>query len=340
MNKTIIIAEAGVNHNGDMSLAKELIDVAAEAGADYVKFQTFKAENLVTKKARKADYQKSNLNNKEETQFNMLKKLELGHDNHLELIKHCFKKKIKFLSTAFDPNGLDYLDSLKLDFFKIPSGEITNYIYLKKISSLNKPVILSTGMSNMKEISNALNIITSENISINDVVVLHCNTAYPTSLADVNLKAMLSIKNKFKVNVGYSDHTLGIEVPIAAVALGAKIIEKHFTINRNLKGPDHAASLEPDELKLMIKSIRNVEIACSGSGKKKPSKDEIKNIYAARKSIHVLRDMKIGDIIKQEDLVALRPNSGINPMEWNNIIGRKLKQNLNSKQPLSWDHII
>jgi N,N'-diacetyllegionaminate synthase len=335
--KVIIIAEAGVNHNGDISIAKKLIDVAAESGADYVKFQTFKAKNIVTLTANKAKYQISNSNN--ESQFEMLKKLELSKNDHKELINHCKKRNISFFSTAFDCEGLEYLNNLNFHFFKIPSGEITNYLYLKKIALIGKPVILSTGMSNMSEIAAAVKLLISENLSVEDITILHCNTEYPTPMLDVNLKAMLSIKKKFNVEVGYSDHTLGIEIPIAAVAMGAKVIEKHFTLNRNLKGPDHASSLEPDELSLMVKSIRNVELACLGDGIKIPSKSEIKNIKIVRKSMHVVRDIKNGEILNKHDIVILRPNNGINPMEWNKVIGKKLIKNIRSGECLTWDYI-
>jgi len=336
--KVIIIAEAGVNHNGDMSLAKKLVDAAANAGADFVKFQTFKAKNIVTKTANKAKYQTLNsINN--ESQFEMLKKLELSQTNHNELINHCNKRNINFFSTAFDCEGLEYLNNLDLDFFKIPSGEITNFPYLKKISLIGKPVILSTGMSNMQEIDAAVKLLLSEKLKIEDITILHCNTEYPTPMVDVNLKAMISIKKKFNVKVGYSDHTLGIEVPIAAVAMGAKVIEKHFTLDRNLDGPDHASSLEPDELSLMVKSIRNVELACLGNGLKTPSKSEIKNIKIVRKSMHIVRGMKKGQIISEYDIAVLRPNNGLNPMEWNKVIGKKLTKNIRSGECLTWDYI-
>jgi len=286
-NKVIIIAEAGVNHNGDILTAKKLIDVAVDAGVDYVKFQTFKADKLVSKLAKKAIYQESNTNNGDDSQYNMLKNLELSHLDHLELIRYCNERNINFFSTAFDVEGVTYLNDLGLGVFKIPSGEITNYPYLKAIALLEKPVIMSTGMCHEYEIKQALDVLIQFGISKEMISILHCNSEYPTPMKDVNLKAMLSIKNKFGVEIGYSDHTLGIEVPIAAVALGSKIIEKHFTLDRTLPGPDHAASLEPDELKAMVKAIRNIELAISGNGVKKPSESEIKNITIARKSIHL-----------------------------------------------------
>jgi len=336
--KVIIIAEAGVNHNGDINLAKKLVDAAADAGADFIKFQTFKAKNIVTKTASKAKYQILNsINN--ESQYEMLKKLELSETNHNELINHCNKRNIHFFSTAFDCEGLEYLNNLDLDFFKIPSGEITNFPYLKKISLIGKPVILSTGMCNMQEIDAAVKLLLSEKLKIEDITILHCNTEYPTPMIDVNLKAMISIKKKFNVKVGYSDHTLGIEIPIAAVAMGAKVIEKHFTLDRNLDGPDHASSLEPDELSLMVKSIRNVELACLGNGLKIPSKSEIKNIKIVRKSMHIVRNMKKGQIINENDVAVLRPNNGLNPMEWNKVIGKKLTKNIRRGDCLTWDYI-
>jgi len=264
-NKVIIIAEAGVNHNGDILTAKKLIDVAVDAGVDYVKFQTFKADKLVSKLAKKAIYQESNTNNGDDSQYNMLKNLELSHLDHLELIRYCNERNINFFSTAFDVEGVTYLNDLGLGVFKIPSGEITNYPYLKAIALLEKPVIMSTGMCHEYEIKQALDVLIQFGISKEMISILHCNSEYPTPMKDVNLKAMLSIKNKFGVEIGYSDHTLGIEVPIAAVALGSKIIEKHFTLDRTLPGPDHAASLEPDELKAMVKAIRNIELAISGN---------------------------------------------------------------------------
>ena len=323
-NRVIIIAEAGVNHNGNINTAKNLIDVAADAGVDYVKFQTFKADKLVTKAAKKAKYQTLNIKDGDNSQYNMLKNLELNHNDHLELLDYCRKKKIKFFSTAFDVDGVNYLNTLGLNMVKIPSGEITNYPYLKAVALLGKPIIMSTGMSNELEISQALQVLIQFGITKEMVCVLHCNTEYPTPLKDVNLTAMLTIKNNFGVDIGYSDHTLGIEVPIAAVAMGAKIIEKHFTLDRNLPGPDHLASLEPEELKAMVKSIRNIELALSGNGTKTPSQSEMKNIEKARKSIHLARNISKGSVICEEDIIALRPGTGISPMQWNNIIGKTL----------------
>ncbi|MDC0249238.1 N-acetylneuraminate synthase [Flavobacteriaceae bacterium] len=323
-NKVIIIAEAGVNHNGDILIAKKLIDVAVEAGVDYVKFQTFKADKLVSKSAKKAIYQQSNINDGDDSQYNMLKNLELSHLDHLELIGYCNEKNIKFFSTAFDIEGVAYLNELGLEMFKIPSGEITNYPYLKAIAQIGKPVIMSTGMCHEYEIKQALNVLIKFGVSREMISILHCNTDYPTPMKDVNLKAMLSIKDNLDIEIGYSDHTLGIEVPTAAVALGAKIIEKHFTLDRTLLGPDHASSLEPEELKAMVKAIRNLELAISGNGVKKPSQSESKNITIARKSIHLNKSLSKGHVICEEDIIALRPGDGISPMEWNTIIGKKL----------------
>lgn len=340
MSKVIIIAEAGVNHNGDMLMAKKLIDAAVGANVDYVKFQTFKADKLVSLDAKKADYQSKNIGDNDDSQYNMLKKLELSHEDHLELMEYCRQRNIKFFSTAFDVEGVYYLNDLGLELFKVPSGEITNYPYLKAIASFNKPVILSTGMCTEAEIKDAVEVFIAEGLSKEKISILHCNTEYPTPMKDVNLKAMLSIKRDFNVEVGYSDHTLGIEVPIAAVALGAKIIEKHFTLDRTLPGPDHVASLEPNELKEMVKAIRNIELAIGGSGIKEPSESEMKNIAIARKSIHLNKDLQKGYIITDEDIIALRPGDGISPMEWNSIVGKKLTADKNKFDKLSLSDII
>lgn len=326
VNKVLIIAEAGVNHNGSLRIAKQLIDKAAEAGVDYVKFQTFKAEKLVAKSAQKAAYQIENTGNKE-SQFEMIKKLELDKSKHLTLIEHCKLRGIKFLSTAFDHDSVDLLQALGIDVFKIPSGEITNLPFLKKIAQTNKPIILSTGMANIGEIENALDLLYANGADKNNITVLHCNTEYPTPIEDVNLKAMNTIGDTFKVAFGYSDHTLGIEVPIAAVARGAVCIEKHFTLDRNMEGPDHRASLEPHELNAMVKAIRNIEKAL-GSGIKKPSKSEQKNITIARKSIHTSRAIKKGQIIKESDLEMKRPGDGISPMNMKWVIGRTATKDL------------
>jgi len=325
-----IIAEAGVNHNGSLKLAKELIDAAAKSGADAVKFQTFKAENLVSKTAEKADYQKKTTDALE-SQFDMIKKLELDVDTHKELIAHCQKKDIMFLSTPFDHESINLLSDLGLKIFKIPSGEITNLPYLRHIGALDKKVFLSTGMSNLKEVGDALNILINAGTSKDNITVLHANTMYPTPMEDVNLNAMLTIQRELDVAVGYSDHTLGIEVDIAAVALGASIIEKHFTLDQSMAGPDHAASLEPKELKSMVLAIRNIEIAL-GSNEKKPSRSEGLNISVVRKSIVANQEIKQGDLLTEKNISVKRPGNGINPMKWDNIIGSTARKNYNADE--------
>ena len=319
-NRTIIIAEAGVNHNGDIKLAKQLIDVAADSGADYVKFQTFSADRIVAKSANKAEYQKQS-SDSSESQFEMLKRLELSVEMHLELIEHCEHRLIKFLSTGFDIQSVDLLVGLGLNLIKIPSGEITNLPFLRYIGSLGLPVILSSGMSTMKEIADALLILEQTGLPRAQITVLHCTTEYPTPMDEVNLRAMNSIRNTLGVAVGYSDHTLGIEVSVAAVALGASVIEKHFTIDRALPGPDHKASLEPDELFAMVKAIRNIEVAL-GSDVKEPTISEIKNIRIARKSILAGRKIEIGEILSASNLVIKRPGDGVSPMHWDHLIGQ------------------
>ncbi len=325
--RVYIIAEAGVNHNGSLQLAKRMIDVAVDAGVDAVKFQTFKTENLVSKKAKKADYQKQTTA-LSESQFEMIKKLELDINTHHELISYCKKKEIKFLSTPFDHDSIDMLTSLGLDIFKIPSGEITNLPYLQHIGSLNKKVILSTGMADMGEIEDALDILINAGTKQKNITILHANTEYPTPMEDVNLKAMQTIGNTFKTKYGYSDHTLGIEIPIAAVAMGATIIEKHFTLDRTMDGPDHKASLEPVELKAMVSAIRNIEKAL-GDGIKKASPSESKNKEIARKSIVAKQIIKKGDILNKENITVKRPGNGISPMRWNEIIGRTSNSDFN-----------
>ena len=324
MSKVIIIAEAGVNHNGDIQVAKKLIDAAVNAGVDYVKFQTFRADSLVSKSAKKAEYQSVNINDGDDSQYAMLKNLELSHENHLELMRYCSERNIRFFSTAFDVEGVNYLNDLGLSFFKIPSGEMTNYPYLKAVALCGKPVVMSTGMCLESEIKEALDVLLKFGLKKEFISILHCNTEYPTPMKDVNLKAMLSIQKTFDVQIGYSDHTLGIEVPIAAVAMGAKIIEKHFTLDRSLPGPDHAASLEPDELKEMVKAIRNIEAAISGDGEKVPSQSETKNIAVARKSIYLKKNLVKGHVITDDDLISLRPGDGVSPMQWENIVGKTL----------------
>jgi len=320
-----IIAEAGVNHNGSADLAKKLIDAASISGADAVKFQTFKAENLVAKNTQKAEYQKQTTD-ASESQFDMIKKLELDVDTHKELIAYCQEKNIMFLSTPFDHESINLLSDLGLQIFKIPSGEITNLPYLRHIGSLDKRVILSTGMSNLKEVEDALNILINAGTSKDNITVLHANTMYPTPMEDVNLNAMLTIQKEFGVSIGYSDHTLGIEVDIAAVAMGASVIEKHFTLNKKMDGPDHKASLEPNELKAMILAIRNIEMAL-GNYEKKPSSSESLNIEAARKSIIARQIIKKGDLLTEENLIAKRPGNGISPMEWYNFVGTIASKN-------------
>jgi N,N'-diacetyllegionaminate synthase len=335
MSGVIIIAEAGVNHNGDLKIAKKLIDVAADAGVDFVKFQTFKSENLVSNLAKKADYQIENTQNATENQLQMLKRLELSKSEHEELINYCKLRNISFFSTAFDLDSLEFLHELGLKMVKIPSGEITNLPYLQKAASMFKEVIISTGMSTISEISEAMNVFLQNGIPKENITILHCNTEYPTPMKDVNLRAMLSIKKKFGVKVGYSDHTLGIEVPIAAVALGGKIIEKHFTLDRSLSGPDHLASLEPIELKSMVEAIRNIEKAISGSGIKKPSSSEMKNIAIVRKSLHFKRDLQAGYTLKESDIICLRPGIGISPMNISGFIGRKLIRSVSANTLLA-----
>jgi N,N'-diacetyllegionaminate synthase len=319
-HKTLIIAEAGVNHNGSLEMAFELIDAASDAGADVVKFQTFKAEKLVTQSAAKADYQLGTTD-VQETQFEMIKKLELSDEMHQKLISKCKEKGIRFSSTGFDTSSVDVLIEFGVDFLKVPSGEITNLPYLRHVGAKGLPIILSTGMCTMGEVANALEILEKAGARNHDITVLHCNTEYPTPMEDVNLNAMLSMKEKLGVNIGYSDHTLGIEVPIAAVAMGATVIEKHFTLDRKMDGPDHAASLEPEELKQMVKSIRNIEKA-KGDGVKKPSNSEEKNISIVRKSIVASKEIKVGDEFTADNLGVKRPGTGISPIRWDEVLGK------------------
>ncbi|MBM0660068.1 N-acetylneuraminate synthase [Capnocytophaga genosp. AHN8471] len=324
-NKVIVIAEAGVNHNGDITKAKALIDKGAEAGVDYVKFQTFKAGNLVTKQAKRAAYQDRNTQDND-TQYEMLKKLELSQAVHQELIDYCAQKGVQFLSTGFDFESLEFLAGLGITIAKIPSGEITNLPYLRKVATLFPEVILSTGMANISEIKDAVKVLTDNGVSKDKITVLHCNTEYPTPMEDVNLKAMLHIHRELGVPVGYSDHTLGIEVPIAAVALGAMVIEKHFTLDKTLPGPDHKASLEPEELKAMVIAIRNIEKAIGGSGLKEVSKSEAKNKPIVRKSIVAAKKIVKGESFTIENLTVKRPGTGISPMQWDEVIGKTAKK--------------
>lgn len=323
--KVIIIAEAGVNHDGDLQKALDLVDAAAVAGADYVKFQTFKAEKIVNPNAQKADYQKNNMQGGADTQFGMLKKLEMGEDWYPVLIQRCQEKGIHFLSTGFDVDSIDFLNGLDIPFYKIPSGEITNKPYLQHIARKGKDIILSTGMANLQEVKEAIEVIEAEGITRNKITVLHCNTEYPTPMQDVNLLAMHHIANELKVKIGYSDHTLGIEVPMAAVALGALVIEKHFTLDRTFPGPDHAASLEPKELTAMVNGIRNIELAISGSGIKEPSDSEKKNLNIVRKSLHYNKSLEKDHVMTASDFIVLRPATGINPMKIDDLIGKRLK---------------
>ena len=322
---TIIIAEAGVNHNGSIDMAKQLVLKAKEVGVDYIKFQTFKASKLVTKSAKQAEYQQKNIGNGEDSQYQMLKKLELSPEEHQILIDYCDELGIKFFSTAFDFDSIDYLHSLNLGLWKIPSGEVTNYPFLKRIAAYNEKTILSTGMCDMQDVKNAVEALYKNGLSKENLILLHCNTEYPTPFEDVNLKAMDALRKEFGVEVGYSDHTKGIEVPIAAVALGATVIEKHFTLDRTLPGPDHKASLEPDELKAMVSAIRNIEKAVGGDGTKHVSESERKNIAIARKSIVAACDIKAGEVLTEGNLTVKRPGSGISPMCWEEVIGKKAK---------------
>jgi N,N'-diacetyllegionaminate synthase len=318
--RTLVIAEAGVNHNGNLDLAKRLVDIAADAGADLVKFQTFKANQIVTNNSPKANYQIQDTT-KNQSQLEMLRQLELTEEMHKALMKYCMEKKIGFFSSAFDIHSLDYLNSLGLNYFKIPSGEITNLPYLRHVGSFGKPLILSTGMATLEEIDGALRIFYGVGVDRKDITILHCNTDYPTPMIDVNLKAMLTIRNTFGINVGYSDHTLGTEVAIAAVALGACVIEKHFTLDRNMPGPDHKASLEPNELSSMVRSIRNIEKAL-GNGTKQPSLSELNNKNIVRKSLVAIKPIYAGETFTKDNVSTKRPGNGISPMFWDQVIGK------------------
>ena len=319
-DSVFIIAEAGVNHNGNVEIAKKMIDAAAEACADAVKFQTLSAERMLVESAQKADYQKETTD-KAESQFQMIKKLELSGDDHEVLMSHCRQRGILFLSSPFDVTSVDLLDELGLEMFKIPSGEIVNLPYLRKIGALKRKVILSTGMATISEVEEALDILVGAGTCRSEISVLHCTTGYPAAMADVNLRAMQTIARALDVRVGYSDHTPGIEIAVAAVAMGATIIEKHFTLDRNMSGPDHKASLEPHELRDMVCSIRNVEKAL-GDGKKEPSPSELRIAAVVRKSIVAAEDIKAGDIFSAKNLSVKRPGTGISPMQWDDLIGR------------------
>ena len=324
-SRTLIIAEAGVNHNGDLELAKKLIDAAAEAGADLVKFQTFNADRLVASTARKAAYQIQATDSRE-SQHEMLRRLELTEDMHKELIAHCAARDIGFFSTGFDIKSVDLLMSFGQNHFKIPSGEITNLPYLRHIGHLGRPVILSTGMAIMEEIGSALQILENSGTPKKSITVLHCTTEYPTPMPEVNLRAMISVRDNFGVKVGFSDHTLGIEVAIAAVAMGATLIEKHFTLDRQMPGPDHKASLEPSELKSMVTAIRNIEVAL-GDGVKRPTPSETKNIAVVRKSIIASKSIQLGEVFTTKNLTTKRPGTGISPMRFDEVLGKKARRN-------------
>ncbi|MFC1821656.1 N-acetylneuraminate synthase [Thermodesulfobacteriota bacterium] len=324
-DRVFIIAEAGINHNGSLELAKKMISAAVEAGADAIKFQTFTAEKIISRLAPKAEYQKKHTDH-EESQLEMVKKLELSERDHRELLDDCIRRKITFLSSPFDIESADFLITLGLEMLKIPSGEITNLPYIRHIGELGKKIIMSSGMSDLGEIEDALDILVSAGTKRKNITILHCNTEYPTPFEDVNLRAMLTIKAAFPgIQVGYSDHTLGVEIPIAAVAMGASVIEKHFTLDRNLPGPDHKASLIPEELHAMIQGIRNIEKAL-GNGVKKPSKSELKNRDIARKSIVAAKSIRIGEIFSEENLTVKRPGGGISPMRWDELIGKKAEK--------------
>ncbi len=327
-----IIAEAGVNHNGSLELAQKLINVAVDAGADAIKFQTFKADKLVSKTAHKAEYQQQTTD-AAESQYEMIKKLELDETAHHELIAYCKTKNILFLSTPFDHESIELLNNLGTEIFKIPSGEITNLPYLRHVGKLAKLAILSTGMANLGEIENALDILVAAGLPKEKITVLHATTEYPCPVEDVNLKSMQTIAKAFGVKVGYSDHTKGIEVPIAAVAMGACIIEKHFTLDKTMEGPDHKASLEPHELKAMVSAIRNIEKAL-GDGIKKPSKSEFKNIPIARKSIMASRPIQKGEILSTDNITVKRPGTGISPMRWDEVLNRQASRDFSPDEPI------
>jgi N,N'-diacetyllegionaminate synthase len=339
MNKVLIIAEAGVNHNADINIAKKLIDVAKEAGADIVKFQTAVPELVMTDQAEKAVYQIANTGIVSESQLDMAKKIHLPLEAYKELLDYSNSVGIKFLSTPFDHVSIDYLYNLGLDIFKIPSGEITNLPYLQRIGSMKTNVILSTGMSTLDEIGSALDVLLAEGTLKENITVLHCNTDYPTKMADVNLRAMMTIGETFGVKIGYSDHTLGIEVPVAAVAMGATVVEKHFTLDRSMDGPDHLASLEPGELKEMVNSIRNIEKAM-GTSEKLPTESEKKNIVIARRSIHIINGLRKDHVITEKDLIMKRPGDGISPMHIKDVLNKKLNKDVTKDHKLSIDDLV
>ncbi len=324
MSHTIIIAEAGVNHNGSIELARQMVEAAHCCGVDYVKFQTFKAEKIANKFAKQAEYQQHNLK-QESSQVQMLRQLELTFTDFSLLNGYCKEIGIKFMSTPFDLESIDFLADIGMDYMKVPSGEITNLPYLRKIAKTGIPVIMSTGMCRMGEIEDAMEVLYNGGLSTDRITLLHCNTEYPTPMIDVNLRAMETLRSAFGTKVGYSDHTKGIEVPIVAVAMGASVIEKHFTLDRTLPGPDHVASLEPDELKLMVDSIRNIEKAI-GHSEKRVSESERKNIQVARKSIVAAKNIKKGETLSENNLTVKRPGNGISPMKWDSVIGMSAKR--------------
>ncbi|WP_025774183.1 N-acetylneuraminate synthase [Neomoorella thermoacetica] len=335
-NRVFIIAEAGVNHNGDLELAKKLVDAAAEAGADAVKFQTFKAEEVATPGAERAQYQKDNMPEKNESQLEMIKRLELSYVQFRELYEYCRQKEIIFISSPFDMESVDFLVELGVPYFKIPSGEITNYPFLRRIAGKKRPVILSTGMATLGEVEGALRVLREAGAS--DITLLHCTTSYPAPPEEVNLRAMLTMKHAFALPVGYSDHTMGIAVPIAAAALGAEVIEKHLTLDRNLPGPDHRASLEPGEFREMVAAIRQVEKSL-GDGIKRPAPGELAVMPAARRSLVAARDIAAGEIITESCLTARRPGTGIPPNFWDVVVGRQARRDIGAGSILSWDMI-
>lgn len=330
MSKVFIIAEAGVNHNGSLKLAKKMIDKAKEACADAIKFQTFKAESLVSKNSPKAAYQLKNTD-KSESHFEMIKRLELNRDSHIELIEYCKRKKIIFLSSPFDLESIDLLNELGQEIFKIPSGEVTNLPYLRKIGSFEKKIIMSTGMSYLKEIKEAIKVLVCSGTKKQDITVLHCNVEYPADYRDANLNAILTMKDELGVSVGFSDHSLGIELSLAAVALGAFVIEKHFTLDKNMDGPDHKASIEPPEFSMMVAAIRHIESAL-GDGVKKPRGKELRNIDIVRKSIVASRGIKKGETFSAANITVKRPGTGINPMKWDKIVGRRAKKDFQEEE--------
>lgn len=321
MGKTTIIAEAGVNHNGSIERAKKMIEVAKECGVDYIKFQTFTAAKIANKFAIQANYQKKNLR-EESSQVEMLKRLELSDKDFSLLRDYCSEVGVNFMSTPFDLESINFLSGLGMDYMKVPSGEITNLPYLRKIASKGIPVIMSTGMCRLGEIEDALDVLYNGGLTTDYITLLHCNTEYPTPMIDVNLRAMDTLRSAFGTKVGYSDHTKGIEVPIAAVAMGATVIEKHFTLDKLLPGPDHVASLNPTELKAMVDAIRNIELAVGTTGKC-VSSSERKNIVIARKSIIAARDIKTGEIFTEDNLTVKRPGNGVSPMKWDEVIGQR-----------------